>query len=50
MRHNEINKIVESAIMVVGGYAFIQMDDGNVQILGFDLQSKASFQKVAHQK
>lgn len=34
MSHNEINDIIESAVMVVGGYAFIQMDDGNVQIVG----------------
>lgn len=41
MSHSERNKIVETATMVVCGYAFIRMEDGNVRIVGLGYPNHA---------
>lgn len=42
MTDNDIMKIVESATMVICGYAFIQMTDGNIRIVGLKYPHHAS--------
>lgn len=32
----EINKIIESSSMIVCGYAFMWMEDGNIRIIGLN--------------
>lgn len=36
MKISEINRIVEGASMIVGGYAFSKMDDRNIRIVGLN--------------
>lgn len=42
MRKNEIDEIVSKAFMVVGGYAFTTMEDGNIRILCLNSPNHAS--------
>lgn len=42
MNDNDIIKIIESAAMIVCGYAFQQMSDGNIRIVGLKYPNHAS--------
>lgn len=42
MNIDEINKIIESASMIVGGYAFTKMEDSNIRIVGLNTPNHAS--------
>lgn len=39
---NEINKIAQSALMIVGGYAFCLMDGGNIKVVGINAPNHVS--------
>ena len=41
IRISDINEIVQSASMVVGGYAFSKMDDRNIRIVGLEYPNHA---------
>lgn len=42
MNSNEIDRIVESAAMIVCGYAFSRTSDGNIRIVGLNSPNHAS--------
>lgn len=42
MRKNEIDEIASKASMIVGGYAFTTMEDGNIRILCLNSPNHAS--------
>lgn len=37
----DIKKIIESSTMIVCGYAFMQMEDGNFRIIGLNIPNHA---------
>lgn len=34
MTNNEINQLAQSALMIVGGYAFCPFENGNIRVVG----------------